>query len=216
MKVALSFLSNHDDFERTMEKINKSNADFIHVDVADGIFVNNVTPFDRKKLEILKKSKKSKDVHLMTLHVKQFIDVFSYIKPNYITYSFEATTEHNKIIKYIQEKNCKVGIAISPFTKIEEIIPYIKKINLVLIMAIIPGYGGQKFLKETKERIKELIQLKEKYKVDFLINVDGGINKESIKDLSDTLVDMIVAGSYVCNSGDFNEKIKILKNKGNS
>ena len=215
MKVALSFLSNHDDFERTMEKINKSTADYIHIDVTDGIFVNNVTPFDRKKLEILKKSKKPKDVHLMTLHIKQFIDVFSYVEPNYITYSFEATTEHNKIIKYIQEKKCKVGIAISPLTKVEEIIPYIKKINLVLIMAIIPGYGGQKFLQETKERIQELVQLRDKMGADFLINVDGGINGESIKILKDIPVDMVVAGSYVCKSGNFNEKIAILKNTEN-
>lgn len=212
MKVSVSFLGTND-FYKTIECINNSKADCIHVDVADGLLVNNRTPFDKNMLDVLKKSKKQKEVHLMTLHLKKFIEVFSYIKPEYIIYEFEATTEHNKLIKYIKEQNCKVGIAISPLTKLEAIEPYLKKIDQVLVMSIIPGYGCQKFLKDTPERIKELIALRKKYKVNFIINVDGGINKESMELLNDIPLDRVASGSYVWKSANFDERINNLKAK---
>ena len=149
----------------------------------------------------------------MTLHLKKFVEVFSYIKPEYIIYEFEATTEHNKLIKYIKEQNCKVGIAISPLTKLEALEPYMKKIDQVLVMSIIPGYGGQKFLKDTPERIKKIIELKEKYKANFIINVDGGINNESMKLLKDIPIDRVASGSYIWKSVNFDERIKNLKSK---
>lgn len=213
MKVGVSFLKNPYEFSKIISMIDLSNADFIHVDVADGLFVNNRTPFDKTKLDILKKSKKPKEVHLMTLHLEKFIDVFSYIEPECITYEFEATTHHNKIIKYIKEKNCQVGIAISILTELEKLEPFLKKIDQVLVMSIIPGYGGQKFVDSTIEKVQKLLELKEKYKANFIINIDGGINKESVEKLKEVSLDRIVAGSYICNSPNFNEKINTLKNK---
>ena len=120
MEVAITFLKSNNNFNKTIELINQSQADFLHVDVIDGLFVNNTTPFDKGKLEVLKKSQKRKEVHLMTLHLEKFIDVFSYINPECIIYEFEATTHHNKIIKYIKDKNCQVGIAISPLTNLKK------------------------------------------------------------------------------------------------
>lgn len=213
MKIALSFLSRNFDYFKTMELINQSNADFIHVDVADGLFVNNITPYDKDMLDALKKSKKKKDVHLMTLHIEKFIEVFSYIKPEYITYSFDATTNHNKIIKCIKEKGCKVGVAIDPLTEIDALLPILKKVDLVLVLSILPGYGGQKFLASTPERIEKLIKLRKEKKLNFLINVDGGVNEESVRILKENLPDMVVAGSYVVKSMNYNERIAILKDK---
>lgn len=212
MKTSISFLGVDYDFYKFIDRINASDADYIHIDVADGLFVNNRTAFNKEMLDYLKKSKKPKDVHLMTLHLKDFIDVFSYIQPKYITYPFEATTKHNQLIKYIKEKNCKVGIAISPLTDLKEIIPFLKKVDLIIVMSIIPGYGGQKFLPSTPKRIEELKELRKQKNATFKISVDGGINKESIETLKDTKPDIIIAGSYVYKSGNFNERINKLKN----
>ncbi len=210
MKTSISFLSSNYDFFKTIDLINDSIADYIHVDVMDGLFVNNKTPFDKKMLVYLKESKKSKDVHLMTLHLKKFIDLFSYIEPEYITYPLEATTNHLEFIEYIKEKKCKAGLAISPLTDINKLIPYLNKVDLILVMSVIPGYGGQEFLKETPRRIKKLLELKKEYKAKFKISVDGGINEESIP-LVKGMLDMVVAGSYVCKHTDFNKQINKLK-----
>lgn len=211
MKTSISFLSSSSCFEKTIQLINESTASFIHVDVMDGLFVNNVTPFNKNKLDILKQSKKPKEVHLMTLHLKKYIDVFMYIQPECIIYEYEATTKHNELIKYIKSKNVKVGIAINPLTDIEVLTPYLKKIDLVLVMSVIPGAGGQEFIKETEERILKLQSLKEKTKSSFLISVDGGINDETIKCLQDKNLDRVVVGSYVCKSANYNKQLEKLK-----
>lgn len=211
MKTSVSFLGSSYPFPKIIERISASTANFIHVDVADGLFVNNRTPFTSEMLEILKKSQKPKEVHLMTLHLKPFIDVFSLINPECIVYQFEATTHHDKLIKYIKSKKTKVGIAIGPLTQIESLTPYLKKIDLVIVLSVIPGYGGQKFIKETISRIEELQKLRKEKKANFFISVDGGINEETIKDLRNLKIDRLVAGSYVYNSGNFNEQIKKLK-----
>lgn len=212
MKTSISFLSSQYSFDKTIELINKSKADFIHVDVMDGLFVNNRTPFDKSMLDTLKNSRKPKEVHLMTLHLKKFIDVFSYIKPESIIYEFEATTDHNKLIKYIKSKEVKVGIAINPLTNIDLLIPYLKKIDIILVMSVIPGYGGQKFLKETTERISYLEKIREEQDLHFVISVDGGISEDTIKSLKENKLDRIVAGSYVCKSANFDKQIEKLEN----
>lgn len=211
MKTSVSFLSSQYSFEKTISLINESKASFIHVDVMDGLFVNNVTPFNKNMLDTLKKSKKPKEVHLMTLHLKKFIDVFSYIEPECIIYEFEATTNHEKLIKYIKNKNCKVGIAIGPLTDISLLEPYLKKIDIVLVMSVIPGYGGQEFLMETVDRLAYLQKMREEKKLDFKISVDGGINDKTIPYLKDLALDRVVAGSYVCKSANFNKQIEKLE-----
>lgn len=211
METSVSFLSSQYSFEKTIRLINESKASYIHVDVMDGLFVNNVTPFNRNMLDILKKSKKPKEVHLMTLHLKKFIDVFLYIEPEYMIYEFEATTNHENLIKYIKNKNCKVGMAIGPITDIALIEPYLKKIDMVLVMAVIPGYGGQKFLIETLDRIAYLQKIREEKRLDFLIHVDGGINDKTYAYLKDLSLDRVVVGSYVCKSANFDKQIEKLK-----
>ncbi len=211
MKISISFLKSCYDFKKTIDLINKSNADYIHIDVVDGLFSNSKTNFTKNKINYLKKIPKKKDVHLMTLHLKDYIDVFSLIKPEFITFQFESTTNHLEIINYIKSKNIKVGLAISPFTNLKEITPFLSELDLVLIMSVIPGYGGQKFIIREVKKVKELNKLKEKNKYNFLINVDGGIDYDKAKILKTIGANIIVAGSYVCNNYNFDENIDKLK-----
>lgn len=211
MKIGISFLKSNYDFYKTIELIDKSNADFIHVDVMDGLFVNNKTIYDKQMIISLKEAKKPKDVHLMTLHLEKYIDLFSYINPEYITFQYEATTKINEMIDYIKSKNCKVGIAINPLTEVDVLIPYLNKIDLVLIMSVIPGYGGQKFIRTSVDKIEKLYDLRDKYKANFKINIDGGINDKTISTIPHEKLDIAVSGSYVCKDNDFNKKIATLK-----
>lgn len=210
--MSISFLKSDYDFYETIDKINKSNADYIHVDIMDGLFVSNKTRFDKEMLDYLKSSKTKCDVHLMTLHLKEYVDIFSYLDPEFITFEFEASTNPNDIIDYIRNKGVGVGIAINPFTEIEAVLPFINAVDLILVMSVIPGYGGQEFIKSTSKKIEKLYKLREEYKANFKISIDGGINDEAIKILNKDYLDIVVSGSYVCKSADFNEKIeKILK-----
>lgn len=211
MKISVSFLKSRYSFFKTLSLLENSPADYLHVDVMDGLFVNNRTPFCKEQLDDLKESKKPKEVHLMTLHLKKFVDVFSYIEPEIIVYEFEATTKHNALISYIKEKKCKVGIAISPLTDLDLLKPYLKKIDMVLVMSVIPGYGGQKFIPETIERIEKLKDIRKEKKLKFLIHVDGGVNEETIRELKKVKPDRVVVGSYVCEAADFNKQIEKLR-----
>lgn len=210
MKTSISFLKSNYDFEKTLDLIAKSTADYIHVDVMDGLFVNNKTNFTKKMIEVLKVNPKPKDVHLMTLHLKCYIDVFSYVNPEYITFAFEAASNPDEIISYIKEKDIKVGIAINPFTDVNVLEPYLNKIDLILVMSVIPGYGGQKFIINTTDKIKQLNKLKKENKAKFKISVDGGIDEESIKKIDKEKVDMVVSGSFICTSADYDKQIEKL------
>ncbi len=210
MKVAVSFLKSNFSFNKTLEKIEEAKADFIHVDVMDGLFVNNKTYLDKEMLNLLKKSKVKKDVHLMTLHIKDFIDLFSLINPTFITFSYEATSNPEEIIAYLKEKKIKVGMAINPLTSIEEITSLLPKLDLVLLMGVVPGYGGQKFISGTIDKFNQLKKIRTKEKYKFLISVDGGINAETIKLFDDNL-DIAVAGTYICTYKDFKERVESLK-----
>ncbi len=213
MQTSISFLSSAYSFDKTIEQINNSIASAIHVDVMDGLFINHVTHFTKEQMQILKNSPKPKEIHLMTLHLKKYIDLFSHIQPEYIIYEYEATVNHKKIINYIKEKQIKAGIAVGPLTDINVLIPYLKNIDMILVMGVIPGAGGQAFLKQTVDRVIELQEIREKNHFSFLISVDGGINEETIQLLNNTKLDRVVTGSYVCKSPNFNEKIKNLIGK---
>lgn len=211
MKISVSFLKARYSFFKTLTFLEKSSADYLHVDVMDGLFVNNRTPFSKEMLDALKRNKKPKEVHLMTLHLKKFIDIFSYIEPEVIVYEFEATTKHEELISYIKTKNCRVGIAISPLTNLDYLLPYLTEIDMVLVMSVIPGYGGQKFIPDTLKRIEKLKKIRKEKKANFLLHVDGGVNESTILDLKSVKPDRVVVGSYVCDAVDFNEQIEKLR-----
>ena len=198
--ISTSILKLQNDSEK-IKVINKSETDMIHFDVMDGIFVSNKTRYD--KLPFLTKPV---DIHLMVEDVRTYVDKFMYLKPNSITFHLEIHDDINNIISYIKEKNIKVGIAIKPETKVEELLPYLDQIDLVLVMTVSPGAGGQPFMKEMIPKVKELRKLQQKHH--FQIEVDGGINDKTIK-LCDA--DIYVVGSYITNSDYPNEIIKYLK-----
>ncbi len=210
MKVAVSFLKSNYSLAKTLNLIEKSKADIIHVDVTDGLFVSSKTVFDKEKLDLLKQCQKPKEVHLMTLHLKDYIDCFTYIKPTTIILAYEATTDTEKWISYIKEKNIGVGLAIDPFTDIDQILPFINRVDQILVMSVIPGYGAQKFLPVAVTKIKQLYQIRKDSKAKFQISVDGGIDENTLAEIA-SLVDTAVSGSYVCLSGNYNEQITKLK-----
>ncbi len=209
MKVAVSFISSLEDESKTIKLIDKSQADYIHIDIMDGIFVP-VKNYDYKQIrEWVSGIDKPLDIHLMVKEPLNIIKEYSKLKPFYITFHQEATKYPMTIINYLKEHHIKVGMAINPETSIDNIKPYLKYIDLVLIMSVEPGYGGQKFLPEVLNKVNKLKALQANY--NFKISIDGGINDETIKQVN---TDIVVSGSYICKSLNYNEQInKLLTSK---
>ena len=198
MKISASFLT-IDNIENVNKLVN-CDIDYLHLDIMDGIFVSN-------KNEVFNiTNKKPLDVHLMVNDVYKYIDIYKKLNPLFITFHYEAVTDVLDAINYIKKFNIKVGLSIKPSTKVEEIIPYLPYLDLVLVMSVEPGLGGQQFIMDTINKIKKLKELKGNY----LIEVDGGINDNTIKLVNDA--DIVVVGSYIT-SGDYEERIKNLKEK---
>lgn len=198
--ISTSILKLQGDNEK-IKKINDSDTDMIHFDVMDGVFVSNKTKYEN--LPVLTKPI---DIHLMVEDVYKYVNKYLYLNPSYITFHLEVNQNIDDFIYYIKEKNIKVGIAIKPNTRVEEIIPYLDKIDLVLVMTVEPGEGGQVFMKEMIPKIKKLKKLQDNYS--FKIEVDGGINKATLK-LCDA--DIYVVGSFITNSDTPNKIIRELK-----
>ena len=211
MKIAVSYLKSKDSLEETIQKIDESLADYIHVDLMDGVFVQNKTEDIARHILALQGRKKPLDIHLMMQGeiLAKTIDVVSFLKPDCISIHAEVDQVEEMIDK-IKEKGIQVGLAISPDTPIFKLRPYFHEIDKIIIMSVYPGRGGQSFLKEVVSKIKLLKEIKEDYQYPFVLEVDGGINQETISDVSE-LVDVVVSGSYVCMKEDLNEAIKSLK-----
>lgn len=209
MKIAVSFLKSKYEKEETIRKIEETSADYIHVDLMDGVFVSNNNINMPQLISLLKDSNKPLDVHLMTDQVEPYLNDLNKLNVEYITFHLESSVDILKTIQQIKEKNIKVGLTIKPSTDIHELLPYLSEIDLVLIMSVEPGLGGQKFMTDSIKRL----EIVKEYQKDnhFVISIDGGINDETIKLVQDK-VDMAVSGSFVCESDDFEQKIIQLKN----
>lgn len=205
MKVSTSVLSCKD-INYVINKLSFTDIDYIHLDFIDNTYVKGKKiPFRKiKKIS----SHKRFDVHLMTRKVKKWIKKFALLNCEYITFHVEATKDVDKYIDLIHGFNIKAGLAISPDTDIDVLKPYLDKIDLILVMSVYPGYGGQKYIDGTEDKIKKIRELIKGKKV--IISVDGGINDETIKKVKDK-VDMVVSGSYITNSQDYMDKINSLK-----
>lgn len=206
MKIAVSFISSLYSKEETIKKISASKADYLHIDIMDGIFVpmKNYNFLEIKNL--IKDNLKPLDIHLMVKEPLSLIKEYVTLKPYDITFHIEATKYPMTIINYLKDHNIKVGIAIAPGTPLESIKPYLDYIDLILVMSVTPGAGGQKFRPETLKKLAELNSLKSKY--NFIISVDGGINSKTIKEIS---ADMVVSGSFICKNPDYDGQINKLK-----
>ena len=213
MKLSVSILSFKDDIsiDKNIEKLNACLIDYIHLDIMDGKFVPNKTwTIDEvKEISSLKPCKL--DVHLMVDDVKKYVNDFAILNPKYITFHYEAVKNPIEIINLIKSYNIKVGISIKPETDVNCLLPFLDLVDLVLVMSVNPGFGGQKFLTTSKQKIDSLANLRIQNNYKYIIEVDGGINDETIKDCKNC--DMVVVGSYITKSSNYVESIKCLKLK---
>lgn len=204
IKVSTSILTCNNRIQAT-EELNKTNTDYIHIDYMDGIFVDN-KEFTIEEIKTLSKiSTKKLDIHIMAENPEPIIQELKGLNIEYITIHYEINKPLNKIINLIHNQGYKCGISIKPKTNPKNIIEYLKKIDLVLIMSVEPGKGGQKFIPDVLNKIKELKQN------NLIIEIDGGINDTNIEELKN-IVNIVVVGSYITNSSDYNKQINNLKN----
>lgn len=207
MEIAVSFLGIKEKIATEIEKLNETEVAYFHFDVMDGNFVTNKTrPFaeDKKIANIMNKSY---DVHLMVNNVKEYVDLYAGLEPEWITFHLELG-DTEELINYVKEKNIEVGLAINPTTSIDKIIPYLHDIDVVLLMSVPPGESGQSFVEKTITRMEYLINYRHQNNLNFMIQVDGGINSETIQWIKKA--DVVVVGNYITKSKDYVKQISSL------
>ena len=198
-----------------IKRLKDGGADMIHVDVMDGHFVPNLTIGPPVIKALKKQSSMIFDVHLMISPVHEYIESYSDAGADIITIHPEATKNLKSSILKIKELNKKVGVSLNPETKVDVILEHLDKIDLVLIMSVNPGFGGQKFMPEVLNKIKELKKIQENKKLNFDIEIDGGINFDNSKIAIEAGANILVSGTTIfkSNNGDVKKNIELLKSK---
>lgn len=212
VKIAPSILSA--DFSKLgedIERIDKGGADFIHIDVMDGSFVPNISFGLPVIKSIRNRSDKIFDVHLMIDNPANYIDAFVEAGADLITVHYEADRHIDRTINYIKSKGKMAAVALNPGTPVCVLKDIINSLDMVLIMSVNPGFGGQKFIPYSLEKIREVKEMSKDGNPDLLIQVDGGIGRDNVKFVIEAGANVIVAGSAVFNSGDISENIKALR-----
>ncbi len=205
MKVSASLLS-AEDRKKSVLKLNKTGVSYIHIDVMDGNFVPNIQFLDMNEImELARISKYPLDVHLMVDNPLEYIDLFREMNIWGITFHLEVEQDILEIVSKIRGMGYRVGISIKPNTDVKKVVPYLKDIDLVLVMSVEPGYGGQSFLIDTVSRVQELKQMIEQNCYAVQIEVDGGINDVTIRELEN--VDIAVVGSYITGSDNYHDRV---------
>ena len=198
--------------QHDIEMINSSEADWFHLDIMDGVFVPNIS-FGFPVIKVIKKlAEKPLDVHLMIVDPDRYIDDFQKAGADILTVHYEACNHLHKTVQNIKSKGMKAGVSLNPHTPVHLLKDIIIDVDLVLIMSVNPGFGGQKFIPNTIDKIKELKELITQKKSKALIEVDGGVDNTNAKLLIEAGCDVLVAGSYIFKSENQPDTIKGLKN----
>jgi len=210
VQISTSILSIKDNLVDKIKSLDKTSTDYIHLDIMDGNFVPNKSFSYEEMLEVKKITTKPLDVHLMVSNPINYINNYKDLNPEYITIHYEIE-DYLKYLNMIKSLNIKVGISIKPNTNVEEIFGVLDKVDLILIMSVEPGYGGQKFIESSIDKIKKLRNYIDKNNLDVQIEVDGGINDITSKQCIDAGTNILVSGSYITNNENYEEQIKKLR-----
>ena len=216
IKVSTSILSaNFGRLEEEINLLNQTSTDYLHIDIMDGVFVPNVS-FGQPVLKYIKKlSEKPLDTHLMIVNPEKYIDDFVALDSEIITFHLEAVTHADRLVQYIKSCGVKVGVAINPSTSPINLEYLIEKIDLVLIMTVNPGFGGQKFIFNQLKKVEFIKNIAATCNPELMISVDGGVDEISSRDVARAGANMLVAGSYIFSDSrglsDYSRKIEFLK-----
>ena len=192
-----------------IKEADEAGAEYIHIDVMDGVFVPSISFGMPVITSIRKTTKKIFDVHLMIVEPERFVKEFAECGADSITFHIEATEDVDKIIDLIHDLGCKAGMSIKPRTPVEVVEKYLHKLDMLLVMTVEPGFGGQKYIPESTERIREIRRMADEQGLDLDIQVDGGITKENVQVVLDAGANVIVAGSAVFR-GNISENVKAI------
>lgn len=198
--------------ERDCKMINESQADWFHIDIMDGVFVPNIS-FGMPVMAAIKKhAKKPLDVHLMIVDPDRYVETFKAIGADVLTVHYEACDHLHRSIQNIKAHGMKAGVALNPHTPVALLKDVIEDLDLVCLMSVNPGFGGQKFIPNTYNKVKELRAMIDASSSNCLIEIDGGVGANNAKDLIDAGADVLVAGSAVFASEDPVKTVELLKN----
>ena len=202
--------------QQEVEMLNKSQADYIHIDIMDGVFVPNISFGIPVTAAIKRHAKKPLDVHLMIVNPDNYLEAFKEAGANIISVHYEACIHLHRSIQKIKQLDCKAGVALNPHTPVELLKDILGDIDMVCLMSVNPGFGGQQFIENTFGRIIRLKEMILQTGADVKIEVDGGVNEQNAGPLLKAGADVLVAGSFVFSSADPIETIKRMKALGNT
>ena len=211
MKVSVSFITSNYKEELTIKKIEETDADYIHVDLMDGKFVENKNYTFSEIVKYLGNAKKKLDVHLMVSNPSKYIEQYATLNTEYLTFHYEAVTDPKSVITEIKSYGLKVGMSIKPSTSVDKVAHLLCQLDQILVMSVEPGAGGQEFMYEVVPKLQDLDAIRKQNNCTYIISVDGGIIVDKVELLKANHVDLVVSGSYICKSDDYQGQIDKLR-----